>query len=578
VTPLYNTPVLTPFFNARLVFAGSGTPPFIRISTPLLHTRKIDEFLTKAHKIVNSLNIWRFSMKKTENKAFSGPGQDGLGAGLDGLIRAMDGVPVLVVGDVMLDRFVYGEVERISPESPVPVLSVRREETMAGGAGNTLANLKGLGAEGMLLSVTGDDEDGKTLRRMIKEFGFDDSGLLTDKARPTIVKTRYLAGHQQLLRTDHETKTPLSDKVAADLLKKAEGFIKKASAVVISDYGKGLLRPDVITALITMARKKGVPVIVDPKGHDFSKYAGADLITPNRRELSDATRGAATGTDDEIIRACHEIISGCNIGAVLATRSKDGMSIVRKMGEPVHMPGAKDIEVFDVSGAGDTVIATVSAALAAGGSYEQAAELANIAGSIVVTKVGTAPIRSSELIEAASNMDEKKFAYADKRAPLAEWNESAEQIRRWRAKGLKVGFTNGCFDILHAGHVSYLNAARGQCDRLVVGLNRDESVRLLKGEDRPVHDENARAAVLAALACVDMVVLFGAAKKSEDNTAIELITLLKPDLYFKGGDYTIDQIPEAAAVQAGGGAVAIMPAVDGQSTTSSIRKIRTEAA
>lgn len=509
-------------------------------------------------------------MKKTENKAFPA-----LGGDLEALVRAMEGVPVLVAGDVMLDRFVYGHVERISPESPVPVLSVSREEAMPGGAGNTLANLKGLGAKGMILSLAGDDEDGKTLRKMIREMGCDESGLISDGARPTIVKTRYLAGHQQLLRTDHETKLPVSDKAAKELLKRAEGLMKKARALVLSDYGKGLLRKDVIAALIAMAKKQDIPVIVDPKGRDFSIYAGADIITPNRKELSDATRGAATETDEDIIKAAKEIIAGCTIGAVIATRSKDGISVVSASGEPVHLRGAQDIEVFDVSGAGDSVIATISAALAAGAKLEQAAELANIAGSIVVTKVGTAPIRANELIDA---LNEGAFAYADKKAPLAEWNEGAEQVRRWRAKGLKVGFTNGCFDILHAGHVSYLNAARGQCDRLVVGLNRDESVKLLKGEDRPVHGEEARAAVLAALACVDMVVLFGAKEKSGDNTAIQLITLLKPDVYFKGGDYTIDQIPEALAVQAGGGRVAIMPAVEGQSTTRSIRKIRTEAA
>jgi D-beta-D-heptose 7-phosphate kinase/D-beta-D-heptose 1-phosphate adenosyltransferase len=508
-----------------------------------------------------------------ENKAFSGAPA----GGLEALVRAMEGIPVLVAGDVMLDRFVYGQVERISPESPVPVLSVGREETMPGGAGNTLANLKGLKAEGMILSVTGGDENGKTLRAMIKKLGFDDSGIIADKSRPTIVKTRYLAGHQQLLRTDEETKTPLSDKMAQEVLKKAESLMKTAKALVISDYGKGLLRKDVIAALITMAKKKNIPVIVDPKGHDFSLYAGADVITPNKKELSEATRGAPTKDDADIVKAAKEIIDGCNIASVIATRSKDGMSIVSRKNDPVHLRGAQNIEVFDVSGAGDTVIATISAALAAGANLEQAASLANIAGSIVVTKVGTAPIRAEELADATQS-DEQQFAYADKQAPVSEWNEGAEQVRRWRAKGLKVGFTNGCFDILHAGHVSYLNAARGKCDRLIVGLNCDASVKILKGPERPVHDEDARAAVLAALACVDMVVLFGATKKGEDNTAIELIKLIKPDIYFKGGDYKIEQIPEAPAVQAGGGEVAIMPQVEGQSTTSSIKKIRTEAA
>lgn len=503
-------------------------------------------------------------MKNTDNRA---------PADLEALVRTMDGISVLVAGDIMLDRFVYGGVERISPESPVPVLSVTREEAMPGGAGNTLSNLKELGAKGMILSVTGDDENGKNLRDMIKRLGFDDSGIIADASRPTIVKTRYLAGHQQLLRTDRETKTPVSDQIVQALLKKAEGFLKTAKAVIISDYGKGLLRRDIIAGLIALAKKANVPVIVDPKGQDFSIYAGADAITPNRKELSEAVRGAATGTDEEVVAAARAIIKECNIGAVVATRSKDGMTLVREAGEPLHLRGAKSIEVFDVSGAGDTVIATVAAALAAGGNLEQAATLANIAGSVVVTKVGTAPIRSKELIEAV-HRGEEIFAYADQKAPQAEWSEAAEQARRWRARGLKVGFTNGCFDILHAGHVSYLNAARGQCDRLVVGLNHDASVKILKGPDRPVHDENARAAVLSALACVDMVVLFGAEEKSGDNTACDLIAEVKPDIYFKGGDYTIDQIPEAPGVIAHGGKVAVMPMIEGQSTTSSIKKIR----
>lgn len=506
--------------------------------------------------------------KSAENLGF----QTSASAGLEGLIAALKGVPVLVAGDIMLDRFVTGSVERISPESPVPVLSVSREETMLGGAGNALANLKGLEARGFILSVVGDDEPGRAVRQMIQDLGFDDSGLLVDASRPTILKTRYLAGHQQLLRTDHETKAAISDQMSQALLQKAQGFLKTVKALIISDYGKGLLRRDFIAALIEAARAANVPVIVDPKGQDFTIYAGAHVITPNRKELADATRGAATESNDDIVAAAATILDGCKIDAVVATRSKDGMSVVQKGRDAVHLPGAQNIEVFDVSGAGDTVIATLATALGAGAELEQAAQLANIAGSIVVTKVGTAPIRLKELADAIQH--EEPFAYADKKAPLLEAGEAVEQTRRWRAKGLKVGFTNGCFDILHAGHVSYLNAARGACDRLIVGLNCDSSVKLLKGADRPVHDEQSRAAVLAALASVDMVILFGGAKAGDDNTAVDLITTLKPDIYFKGGDYTIDQIPEAPSVQAHGGQVAIIPAVQGQSSTNSIKRIR----
>lgn len=470
----------------------------------------------------------------------------------------------------MLDRFVYGEVERISPEGPVPVLTVSREESMLGGAGNALANLSGLGARGTILSVIGDDAEGKKIRSLVKELGFEEDGLVVDTARPTIVKTRYLSGHQQLLRTDSEKKSPVSDGVLKALLKTAEEKIKNVQALIISDYGKGLLRPDFIEGLIALAKKSGVPVIVDPKGQDFSIYKGADIVTPNRKELSEATRGMPTGTDEEIIKAAEKIMNECGIASVVATRSKDGMSVIRKGKEALHLHG-RDIEVFDVSGAGDTVIATLAAALAAKASLEDAAKLANIAGGIVVTKVGTTPIRASELLEVSQ---EEIFAYAGKKAPLASKEDALEHVKRWRAKGLKVGFTNGCFDILHAGHVTYLNAARGQCDRLIVGLNSDKSVKILKGEERPVHDEQARAAVLAALACVDMVVLFGAAEKGGDNTATDLIKKLQPDIYFKGGDYRADQIPEAPAVGSYGGTLSIIPAVEGQSTTSSLRKIK----
>ena len=487
------------------------------------------------------------------------------------LVKSMKSAPVLVVGDIMLDRFVYGSVDRISPESPVPVLTVQRDDSMLGGAGNALANLAGLEARGFVLSVIGDDQAGREVSHKARELGIDTGGLLVDAVRPTIVKTRFLAGHQQLLRTDFEKKQPLSANVAQDLLKKAEDLIPKVKAVILSDYGKGLLNKPVIAALIALAQKNNVPVIVDPKGQDFSIYSGASAITPNRKELSDATRGLPVQTDDEIIAAAQAIIKDCGIGAVIATRSRDGISVIQDKQDPVHIRRAADIEVFDVSGAGDTVIATVAAALASGSSLAEAATLANEAGSIVVTKVGTAPIRAAELIEGLSESRSRK-------APLMDWPAAAEQVRRWRARGLKVGFTNGCFDILHYGHVSYLDEARGRCDRLVIALNKDSSVRILKGANRPVHDEISRAAVLRALGAVDMVVSFGAEKEGQDNTATEIIKLLQPDIYFKGGDYSPAQIPEAPAVLAYGGQVDVMPVYEGHSTTASFQKLKSKNA
>jgi D-beta-D-heptose 7-phosphate kinase/D-beta-D-heptose 1-phosphate adenosyltransferase len=491
-----------------------------------------------------------------------------------GILGQMRNLPVLVVGDVMLDRFVYGRVDRISPESPVPVLITEREEEMLGGAGNALANLAGLGLRGAMVSVAGNDENGQRIRAKIKQAGFDVDGILTDPARPSIMKTRFLAGHQQLLRADAESKTPYAPRIVKMIKDKVAAQIKNARAVIISDYGKGLLEPDVTAHIIKLAHKNKIPVIVDPKGRDFSIYRGADVITPNKKELFEATN-MPVDTDAQIIAAAEKIIKTCGVKAVIATRSKDGMTIVQKNAPPVHIAG-HDIEVYDVSGAGDAVVAVIGAAMATGANLVEAAHLANLAGSIVVTKVGTAPIRASEL-ESALQDNGNVFAYADKKAPLFDDAAAAEQVRRWRTKNLTIGFTNGCFDILHAGHVSYLNAARGGCDRLIVGLNCDSSVKLLKGADRPVHDEESRAAVLSALAGVDMVVLFGAKKPGDDNTASKILKLLKPDFYFKGGDYKESEIPEARTVKAFGGEIKIMPNFAGHSTTKSIRRIRAKS-
>ncbi|MEZ5815429.1 MAG: D-glycero-beta-D-manno-heptose-7-phosphate kinase [Alphaproteobacteria bacterium] len=495
---------------------------------------------------------------------------------------------VLVVGDIMLDRFVYGSVERISPESPVPVLSVKREERMLGGAGNALANLAGLGAQGRIVALIGDDDEGAQLRTQISALGYSADSLITENSRPTTVKTRFLAGHQQLLRTDFENKNAISDDTATRIVDTVKTALDDVQAVILSDYGKGLLRPDVIAGIIDAAAAKNIPVIVDPKGQDFSIYRGAAAVTPNKKELSEAARGAAVSSDDEVIHAARGLIEECGIGAVIATRSGEGISVIEHGAVPVHLR-TTDIEVFDVSGAGDTVIATVAAAVAAGGTLVQAASLANIAGSIVVTKVGTAAVRHSELVRALDSDQGDALTQTGKDRDKAErarrgdifeysdtgWAEAAELVRRWKARGLKVGFTNGCFDILHYGHVSYLNNARDHCDRLVMGLNGDASIKILKGAERPVHDEQSRAAVLAALGAIDMVVMFGARQEGDDNTAIALLEALKPDVYFKGGDYTEDQIPEAPTVRAYGGEVNVMPVYEGHSTTNSIAKMKT---
>lgn len=492
---------------------------------------------------------------------------------LQDLCEALPQQEILVIGDLILDRFIYGTVDRISPESPVPVLARSREDLMLGGAGNTFANLIGLKTKATLISVIGEDSEGETLKKLLEEKQVRTDTLITDPARPTSVKTRFLAGHQQLLRTDFEKIAPISDTIAQQILQTLDALLPTTKAVILSDYGKGVLRPDIIQTIITQANAQNIPVIVDPKGTDFSIYRGAFAITPNRKELSEATQGRPTKSDEDVIDAARHLITTCALQTVIATRSQDGMSVIQaEPAAPIHIKTAHEIEVFDVSGAGDTVIATIAAITAAQGSLEQAATLANIAGSIAVTKVGTAPIHLEELMQGLDVAYNFSTTAKQGQAPLLSLNAALEEVKRWRAKGLTIGFTNGCFDILHAGHVTYLHEASAHCDRLIVALNSDQSVKILKGETRPIHDEKARAIVLGGLAAVNMVVLFGAQEAGQDNTACALLDALKPDMYFKGGDYRIDQIPEAPTVQNYGGTVKVLQVVDGYSTTQAIEK------
>lgn len=486
----------------------------------------------------------------------------------------MDGfgdAKILLVGDIMLDTFVYGGVSRISPEGPIPVLSVAREDKMLGGAGNVLANICALGAQAELIAVIGDDAAGQEIVKNVESLG-SQSDLVIDEGRPTILKTRYISQGQQLLRVDQEKVEDASQELQTKILNLASGKIADADVLVLSDYGKGTLAPYLIKDLIKLAKKNKVPVIVDPKKKDFSLYKGATLITPNKKELSEATGSMPVSSDAEIESAAAKLIKLAGVDGVIATRSEDGISVVSKGGAPLHLK-TKALEVYDVSGAGDTVVAAIAAALGAKGTLEQAAELANIAGGLVVAKVGTAVIRKEEVLNALQNND------VDGRiAPTMDWDSAKDQIRTWQAQGLKVGFTNGCFDIVHYGHVNYLNQAREKCDRLVLGLNHDKSVKILKGEDRPINEEAARANVMGALSSIDLVVYFGAEENGQDNTPCEVVGYLKPDILMKGGDYTIDQLPEGKVVLGYGGDVEIMPLYEGYSTTNIIRKSKDQAA
>ncbi|CAK0746834.1 D-beta-D-heptose 7-phosphate kinase / D-beta-D-heptose 1-phosphate adenylyltransferase [uncultured Gammaproteobacteria bacterium] len=478
------------------------------------------------------------------------------------IIDALTGTQVLCLGDAMLDRFVHGTVERISPEAPIPVLRIEREVSMLGGAGNVAANVAALGCVARFVSVVGDDAIGDDiLHRLVEEGLADGCHIVTEPGRQTPRKTRYLAANQQLLRADRERVAPLTTSSTEVVLGAARALLGEVAAVVLSDYGKGTLTETLLATLIPAAIAAGRPVVVDPKGSDYRRYRGASVVTPNRKELSQATGGMPVGNDDDIVVAARWLIADCGLGAVVATRSEQGMTVVTAAGEVAHLPAAAR-EVYDVSGAGDTVAATLAAALGAGASLIEAARVANLAAGIVVGKVGTAVARQSELL---ATLHEQEWRVGESK--VATLDAALERVERWRRRGLKAGFTNGCFDLLHPGHVSLLAQARAACDRLVVGLNSDESVRRLKGEKRPVQSEAARAAVLASLASVDLVVIFG------EDTPLETITALRPDLLVKGADYRLEQVIGGDVVHSYGGRVLLADLQAGHSTTATIARM-----
>lgn len=479
-------------------------------------------------------------------------------AALAAHIPKLAGARVACIGDVMLDRFVYGEVTRVSPEAPIPVCNVRNETAMLGGAGNVVRNLVSLGAQADFITLTGEDDIAGDVALLLRDLAHVTPAIVREASRPTTSKIRYVAGGQQLLRADREVTTPVGADVCAQLCAAVEAALGGVRVLIVSDYGKGVVTPDVLTGVLAAAAAAGVQVIVDPKSRDFSRYAGAALVTPNLKELAEAA-GCELPSEEAIVAAARRLIADAGIGAMLVTRGAQGMSLVTADSAD-HFP-SRAREVFDVSGAGDTVVATLAAGIAAGLPMVEAAQLANVAAGIVVAKAGTA------------------VAYADDlRAELGQPGSSGgktpqtleaalDRIRDWQARGEKVGFTNGCFDLLHPGHVSLLSAARATCDRLVVGLNSDASVKRLKGAKRPMQTESARAAVLGSLETVDLVVIF------EDDTPERLLHAVKPDVLVKGADYTIDTVVGADFVQSYGGKVVLADIVPGFSTTATIARM-----
>ena len=486
----------------------------------------------------------------------------------DALSHAIASRTVLCVGDLMLDEFVYGEVLRISPEAPAPVMAVQRSETNVGGAGNVARNVASLGARCIFAGLIGEDEAGAKLRAELSREDRIEAVLVSDPNRPTTRKVRFVSEHfsTHMLRADWELAEPAAPDIEQKLIDAILPQLAHADIVLLSDYAKGVLTARVIRNVIDAAKKLGKRVIVDPKSANLAIYRGATLLTPNRKEFAEATRSRAD-TVEAIATAAADAMVLADCEAMLVTQSEHGMTLIVRDGAALHVP-ALPVKVRDVSGAGDTVAAVLALTLAANADWETALRMANAAAAVAVGKKGTATVTPAELrrkiLPHASLVAEEKI--------VAVGSELDIHLAEWRKQGLRVGFTNGCFDILHPGHVKVLTAARGACDRLIVGLNSDASVKRLKGEGRPVQDERARAEVLAALEAVDLVAIF------EEDTPIDLITRVKPSVLVKGGDYSREQVVGHEVVEACGGEVLLIDILPGHSTTSLVDRARGGAA
>jgi len=468
-------------------------------------------------------------------------------------------IKALVVGDLMLDEYLWGKAERISPEAPVQVVDVTREEMRPGGAGNVINNLAALGCQVTSCSVIGDDEQGMLLRNLFTDKGVDTSGMFGDPLRTTSKKTRLLAANQQIVRIDRETREPISPASEAALIGFINDRAREFQVVLVSDYLKGVLTPALLAAITSCARRHGIPVVVDPKGSDYGRYRGATLLTPNRRE-AELAADIPISDEADLQRAASELLAQTGAEGLLITRSEQGMSLFLRDGEHVHIPTVAR-EVYDVTGAGDTVLAVLGLALSCGIAFAEAARLSNVAAGIAVCKVGTSTVTPAEII------DEIGRGHLDSNAKIKNQDVLVGIIATEQDKGKRVVFTNGCFDLLHAGHVRYLQKARTFGDLLVLGLNSDASVRRLKGEKRPLIGEAERAHILAALDCVDYVVIF------DEDTPLRLIEALKPFVLVKGGDYAPEGVVGRELVESYGGRLELVEFVDGKSTTNIIEKI-----
>jgi D-beta-D-heptose 7-phosphate kinase / D-beta-D-heptose 1-phosphate adenosyltransferase len=481
-------------------------------------------------------------------------------SGLQQRLQLIAGCRVVAVGDLMIDRFVYGEVARISPEAPIPVMARTRQSVMLGAAGNVARNVAALGAEVALVGVIGDDAGGCEAKGLIGAETGIEGYLIVDPDRPTTIKTRYVSGGQQLLRVDEESTEALTGDVESRLVRTLADAARGARAILVSDYGKGLVTPAVMDAAHAAAKRTGAALIVDSKARSFERYGPVDVIKPNAAELAHAT-DLPTRTDAEIEAALARALELSPAKAVIVTRGGMGMSLGER-GQAIRHFRRAPQEVADASGAGDTALASLGAALASGAGLGAAIEVALLAAGVVVQKAGTAVVTPDEMIEA-----EIVERVAPAEAKIASTERVAREAARWRERGLRVGFTNGCFDILHRGHIAYLAQAREWCDRLIVGVNSDRSVRALKGEGRPVNDLESRVLVLAGLRSVDLVAPF------DEETPLKLIEAARPDVLIKGADYNLDGVVGREQVESWGGEVRLADLVDGHSTTATIEKL-----
>jgi D-beta-D-heptose 7-phosphate kinase/D-beta-D-heptose 1-phosphate adenosyltransferase len=482
-------------------------------------------------------------------------------AALQSLLGVLPGKRVACVGDLMVDRFVYGSVSRVSPEAPIPVLARSRELKMLGGAGNVARNVAALGGSVALVGVVGGDAEGHEASRLVGEETPTIEGyLVTDPGRPTTLKTRFVSGGQQLLRVDLEESRPVTGEIEQRLARTVRDAARGAGVVLISDYGKGVVTDTVIDAARAAAAESGARVIVDSKARSFAHYGDVDLVKPNAAELAYAT-GLPTETDDEVAAAIARALELWAVRGVLVTRASKGVSLGLRGQAARHFPTTPR-EVFDASGAGDTALAAIGLALAARAPIETAIAFAQLASGVAIGKAGTATVTPEETVEAVLSAHTALVE-----GKVATPQRMVEEVARWRAQGLKVGFTNGCFDILHRGHVAYLAQARSWCDRLIVGVNSDASVRALKGEGRPVNDLESRALVLAGLRSVDLVAPF------DELTPLALIEASRPDVLIKGADYAESEVVGADLVKSWGGEVRLADIVDGYSTTAAIARL-----